>query len=85
VARHTEPYCSIFKPRPRATKNFGCEPLHLRDLPFARMVVCIRNMIVRIFEPKPESAADRPSVEKVSPVLPSSGNVQPESMAANIT
>jgi hypothetical protein len=83
--RHTEPYRSIFKPRPRATRNFGCEPLHLRDLPFARMVECIRNMIARIFEPKLGSGADRPSIEKVSPVLASSGNVQPERMAAKIT
>jgi hypothetical protein len=43
--RTLEPYASILKRRPRADRNFHCEPLALSDIPFAKIVPRIRDTL----------------------------------------
>ena len=40
--KQLEPYRNVLKPKRRADRNFHCEPVYVRDLPFSQMTQRIR-------------------------------------------
>jgi hypothetical protein len=48
AVKQLEPYRNILKPR--GSRNFHCEPLYVRDLPFSQMAQRIRDMMRLIFD-----------------------------------
>jgi hypothetical protein len=71
AVKKLEPYRNVLKPRPRADRNFHCEPLYVRDLPFTQMTQRIRDMMRLIFDTNAVASPTRPNLVRASASLES--------------
>jgi PD-(D/E)XK nuclease superfamily len=56
LIKQLDPHRTTLKPKPRADRNFHCEPVQVGDLPFSRMTQRIRAMMRLIFDENTKEA-----------------------------
>jgi hypothetical protein len=69
AVKQLEPYRNVLKPR--GNRNFHCEPLHVRHLPFTQMTQRIRDMMRLIFDTNAVASPTRPDLVRASASLES--------------
>jgi hypothetical protein len=78
AVKQREPYRNVLKPKPRADRNFHCEPLHVRDLPFSQMTQRIRDMMRLIFDTNAVPSPMRPDVVRAFASCLESPRIEPQ-------